>query len=61
MNLLKRIKFALKYDIEPEFIIYSAPDQTAIRFLNYDEAKQWSDRQIQYRPKVLVGIKKVGS
>jgi hypothetical protein len=57
MKLLNRIKFVFKYDIEPEFIVYSIPDQLAMRFLNYEDAKAFSDKQIQYRPKIMVEIK----
>ena len=57
-NIFKRIKFALQYDIEPEFIVYSIPDQSAIRFLNYNDAKEFSDKQIQYLPKIMIAVRK---
>ena len=57
MKLLKRIKFALKYDIKPEFIVYTTPDFSPMRFLNYKDAKDYSEKQIQYRPNIMVVIK----
>jgi len=59
MKLLKRIVFAIKYDIDRDFIVYSIPDQTAIQFTDYDEAHAFSLNQIQYKPKVLVSVEKV--
>ena len=58
MRLLKRLAFAIKYDIEPDFIVYSVPDQQAVQFTFYKDAKEFSDNQTQHRPKVLVEIKK---
>lgn len=59
MGFFKRLKFAWKYNIEPGFIVYCIPDQTAVRFLDYDEAKKFSESQIQYRPNVLVEVEKL--
>lgn len=57
MKLLKRIKFALKYDFNEDFIVFSIPEQNAIRFLNYKDARDYSDKQIQYRPEIMVIVK----
>ena len=57
-SLIKRLLFAVQYDIEQEFIVYSIPDQLAMRFLSYDDAKKFSDSQIQYRPKIMVEVLK---
>lgn len=59
MTLLRRLMFAIKYDIDPGFIVYSIPDQTAVRFLYYKTAKEFSvsDSQLQYKPKVMVAVK----
>lgn len=60
MKLLKRLMFAFKYDIDQEFIVYSIPDQMAIRFLKYEDAKAFTDKQIEYRPKIMVGVRPQG-
>ena len=57
MNLIKRLKFAYKYNFEPEFIVCSIPDQSAMQFLNFDDAKEFSDKQIAYKPHVMVVVK----
>lgn len=56
MKLLKRLAFAIKYDIEPDFIVHSIPDQHAVQFMFYEDAREFSDNQIQYRPKVMVAV-----
>ena len=56
VKLLQRIKYAFKYDFESDFIVYSIPDQSAMRFTNYEDARKFSDGQIQYRPKVMIAI-----
>lgn len=56
MRLLKRVKFAFKYDIEPTFIVYAAPNQTAIQFIRYKDAKDFVNKQIQTKPKIMVVI-----
>jgi hypothetical protein len=60
MRLFKRLQFAWKYDFDSDFIVYSIPDQCAMTFLKYEDAKKFSDDQIQYRPKVLVSVKEQG-
>lgn len=59
MRLLKRLKFAFKYDFVGELVVYSFPDQLPARFLNYEDAKAFSDSQIEYRPKVMIGVEKL--
>lgn len=58
MSLLERIKFAFTYDFDRDFIVYSIPDQTAMIFLTFDDAKKYSDDQIQYRPKILISVRR---
>lgn len=62
MKLVKRIKFALKYDIEPEFIVapFGKPTFEIIRFLKYEDAKDFAEQQpMQYgRPSIMVIIRK---
>lgn len=57
MRLLKRIRFALKYDFDSEFIVWSYKDQNAVLFLDYKDAAKFSEEQIQYRPKVMVAVR----
>lgn len=59
MKLLKRLQFAFKYNFEEEFIVYSFTKQQAIRFLNYEDAKEYSDKQLEYAPKVMVGVRRI--
>lgn len=59
MKLLKRLKFAIQYDIEPEFIVYSIPDQLAMRFLDYVDAQAFVNKQIQHRPHIMVPVKRI--
>jgi hypothetical protein len=59
MKLLKRLQFALKYDIDYDFIVYSIPDQSAMTFLNYQDAKDFSESQLQYKPKVMVSVRRI--
>lgn len=58
MRLLRRLTFALRFDFDPEFIVYSIPDQSAMYFSDYKQAKKYSDSQIQYRPKVMVAVRR---
>lgn len=60
MKLLKRLMFALQYDIDRDFIVYSTLDRPAMQFTEYKDAKKFSDEQIQFRPKVLVSVKRKG-
>lgn len=59
MKLFKRLLFAIKFDIEQEFIVDTARDQLAMRFVNYEDAKKFTEAQIQYRPKIMVGVTKL--
>lgn len=61
MKLLKRIRFAIKYDIEPPFIVWDFKHEAGVVFQEYDDAKKFSDEQIQYIPKVMVEVRKVES
>lgn len=58
MKLIQRLRFAVNHDFERDFVVYSIPDQTAMRFLKYEDALAFSQKQIQYRPKILVEITK---
>lgn len=58
MKFFQKLRFAFQYDIEPEFIVYDFKGQRAVRFQSYEDAKKFSDEQIEYLPKVLVGISK---
>ena len=58
MKLLKRIIFAIKYDIDREFIVYSIPQQNAMMFTEYVKADEFSKSEIQYRPKILVSVRR---
>lgn len=58
MKLLEVIKFALMYNIERNYIVYDFKNQMFCSFLHYKDAKDFSDSQFMYRPKVLVEIRK---
>lgn len=57
MTLLNRIKFAFKYDIESEYIVFDFKGQQAMRFLEYEDARKFSEEQVEYLPNVLIAIK----
>ena len=59
MKLIKRIKFAFKYDIEPEFIVFDQTTQQAVRFLKYEDAEKFTHKNIQYRPSVMVKVEQL--
>ena len=59
MKLLKRLQFALKYNFDMEFIVYSFYDKSPMRFLKYEDAKRFSDIQIQSRPKIMLEVTKL--
>lgn len=58
MKLLKRITFAFKYNFNSEFVVWSEPDQTAMRFLQYEDAKDFCNKHLEYRPKVMVAVER---
>lgn len=59
MKLFKRLVFAWKYDFSQEFIVFDFKDQQAVRFLSYKDAREFSQKQIEYLPKVLMEVRAV--
>lgn len=58
MELLKRIAFALRHDIEPDYYVFDFDVQSFVRYTYYDEAHAASLADIQRRPSIFVKVDK---
>ena len=58
MKIIDRLKFIFTYDVELQFLVFDFKGQQGMTFMKYKDAKKFSDEQLEYRPKVMVEIRK---